>query len=319
MCNALLPSVACTSEKIKEIMITTTDKLAGGTSLQSILSADPQHLHIHIVDMPYRLTSTWQDRGCELRIWKKGDEIVAWAVFQPPWWNLDYAIQPSERGSSLEKELVEWGKKQMLQYANRIGEDFHGSVEIFEDTPNVDRTIEHLASLGFEKFDWSIIRFQKDLQQELPLPQLPGGFSIRSLRGEAEVESYVKLHRAAFGSDQMTTAWRIRTLKHPAYRPTLDLVAVNVEDKPVGFCIGWMWKGFGQIEPLGVHPDYQGSGLGRALELSALQALRNQGAGYTYIDHVSTNETAIALSLQTGFKQLNKAVRYFVRTSVGDK
>lgn len=80
----------------------------------------------------------------------------------------------------------------------------------------------------------------------------------------------------------------------------------------------WMWQGIGPIEPLGVHPDYQGSGLGRALERSALQAFRNQGARYMYVDHVSTNEAGIALSLQNGFNQMNNAVRYFVRTSVGE-
>jgi mycothiol synthase len=251
-------------------------------------------------------------------IWEKGGETAAWAVFQPPWWNLDYAIHPSERGSCLEQEVLAWGKEQIMGYARRTGEDFDGSVEIFKDTPNVERTIEHLASLGFEKFDWSIIRFEQDLNQELPLPQLPDGFSIRPLRGKTEVEAYVRLHRAAFGSDHMTTAWRMRMLEHPAYRPDIDLVAVDAKDRLVGFCGCWIWQGVGQIEPMGVHPDYQAKGLGRALELAALQALRNAGARYMHVDHVSVNEAAIALSQKTGFRQINNAVRYFVKTNAGD-
>lgn len=280
--------------------------------LQTLLNADPQHPYIHRVDMPYRLTSTWQDQGCQLSMWEKGDQLLAWAVFQPAWWNLDYMLEPSLRGTAWELELLAWGKAQMMSYAQRSGEEFWGSVEFFADSPGVEQTIDHLKQLGFQKFDWSTVRMQIDFDQSLPQPQLPAGFTIRPLLGSAEVEVYVSLHRAAFGSEKMTTAWRMRTLLHPAYKPELDLVVVNPEDKPVGFCICWLWQEVGQIEPLGVHPDYQGQGLGRALELTALQHLRQQGARSVLVDHTSFNETAIALSLQTGFKQVNNALRYYM-------
>jgi ribosomal protein S18 acetylase RimI-like enzyme len=113
----------------------------------------------------------------------------------------------------------------------------------------------------------------------------------------------------------MTRAWRLRTLAHPAYRPAIDLVAVSPQGELVGFCICWMWHDLGQIEPLGVHPDYQGRGLGRALELSALGALRNHNVRMVYLDHVSLNNNAIALSLKNGFEQSNNALRYYVDTN----
>jgi ribosomal protein S18 acetylase RimI-like enzyme len=262
--------------------------------------------------MPFRQTSTWQDHDCEIGFWEKGDELLAWGVFQPAWWNLDYAIQPSERGSILETEIFAWGVEQMMAYSRRTGEDFYGSVEFYEDTPSAERTIESLESLGFEKFDWSTIHFEIELHQEFPQPQLPDGFRIRPFGGEIEVDDYVDLHRAAFGSDKMTKAWRMRTLEHPAYRPESDLVIVSPGQKLVGFCICWTRGEISQIEPLGVHPEYQGRRLGSALELSALHTLREQGARYVYLDHVSFNEKAIALSLKTGFRQRNNALRYFV-------
>jgi len=280
--------------------------------LQTLLSTDSDHPHIHLVDMPYRLSSTWQENGCELGIWEKRDELLAWAVFQPPWWNLDFVIHPSQAGLSLEKEIFEWGKEQMMAYAKRSGEDFYGSVEIFEDAPGVEQTIENLLSLGFEKFDWSILRFEKNLQKETQQPQLPEGYSIRPLRGKAEVEAYVELHRAAFGSEKMTTAWRMRVLEHPYYRPEIDLVVESPKKKLVGFCVCWQWQGVGQIEPLGVHPEYQGKGLGKALELSAHLALRNSEVQRIFVDHASENTEAIALSLKTGFRPINNAARYFV-------
>lgn len=200
----------------------------------------------------------------------------------------------------------------MWSYARRTGDEFYGSVEFFEDPPKAEQTVHHLETLGFEQFDWSTVRFEIDLYQDLPQRQLPEGLSIRPPRGSAEVDAYVSLHRAALGSERMTTPWRMRTLKHPAYSPEIDLVVVSPEDKPVGFCICWMWQDIRQIEPLGVHPEYQGKGLDGALELTALQALRRQGARSVYVDHVGLNEKAIALSLQIGVKQINNALRFFI-------
>jgi mycothiol synthase len=304
---------------IEELVNTKKYRLAESldfVQLQAVLNENLKNPHIHIADMPYRLTSTWQDQECQMMVWEKESELLAWAVFQPPWCNLDYAIHPSKAGASLEKEVFTWGKNEMMEYTKRTGREFFGSVEFFENTPKAEQTIANLTALGFKKFDWSIIRFEKDLNQELPAPELPDGFSIRPLRGDEEVESYVKLHQLVFSSKEMTVAWRMRMLKHPSYIPETDLVVVDAANNVVGFCVGWLWREVGQIEPLGIHPAYQGVGLGRALELSALQALRDKGARFIHVDHVSNNEKAIALSLKMGFKQINHAVRYFVETSI---
>ncbi|MCP5094176.1 MAG: GNAT family N-acetyltransferase [Chloroflexi bacterium] len=280
--------------------------------LQLLLNQDI-HPHIHLIDMPYRLTATWQDLGCEIGLWEKEGELLAWAVFQPPWWNLDYALHASLRGSGLESEIFAWGQDQMKSYAQRTGDEFYGSVEFFADTPDAQKTIVHLEKLGFQKFDWSIFRYTLDLAaQDLRLPQPPDGFHVRPLKGASEVNTYVELHRAVFNSDKMTVPWRKRMLNHPAYNPKLDLVIVNSADEPVGFCICWMWGTDGQIEPIGIHPAYQGKGLGRALELTALQTLRHYGVRTMHVDHTSFNEAAIALSQQTGFKQQNNALRYYI-------
>ena len=188
--------------------------------LNSLLNADPQHPHIHIVDMPYRIASIWQDHGCEVGVWEENDQVVAWAIFHPGWFNLDYVIHPEFRGSQLEREIFSWGQAQMQQYSGRTGYEFWGSVEIFEDVPNASETIKNLEGLGFNPFDWSIYRFELELAEELARVQLPNGFNIRPLHGEAEVQAYVDLHRAAFGSQVMTTAWPTAlrgTRKSPAW------------------------------------------------------------------------------------------------------
>ena len=281
-------------------------------TMEALFNADTQNPHIHRVDMPYRQTSTWQDLGCKYGIWENDNGTGAWAVYLSPWWNLDFAIHPSLLGSGFLKEIFTWGAAEMQMFATRSGEGFWGSVEFFEDMQGVDQTIKVLEDLGFQPFNWSTVRLEKDLAESPPLPDLPNGYAIRPLRGLAEVDAYVRLHQAAFGSDKMTRDWRERSLKHPFYRPEIDLVVVNPDDQPVGFCVCWVLDGIGQIEPLGVHPDYQGMGLGRALEAAALGVMWEQGAKKIRVDHVSLNEAAIALSLQTGFKQHHNALRYYL-------
>lgn len=280
--------------------------------LQNLLDQGRDTPHIHATDMPYRLTSTWQDHGCEIGLWEKDGELVAWAIFQPPWFNVDYVMHSSVQGTLLEIEIFSWGKEQMRKYANRTGEQFYGSFEFASDVPHAQTTKKYLAEQGFQPFDWSVLQFTLDLKQNLPLPQLKSGFQIRPLRGISEAQVYVDLHRAAFDSNAMTLSWRERTLSHPRYRPELDLVIVGPDDKPVGFCICWAWQNAGHIEPLGVHPDYQGQGLGKALELTAAHILQDHGLQTLLVDHVSFNEKAIALSQKTGFRQFKNALRYYV-------
>jgi mycothiol synthase len=280
--------------------------------IEKLIGLDPHQPHT--IDMPYRLSSSWQDLGCEMGIWEnEHGDLQAWALFNPAWWNLDYVIHPAMK-DSLEKSVFTWGISQMESYAKRVGETFWGSVELFVDTPNLQQTIETLKDLGFQPFTWSTLRFEISVD-DLARDNLPEGFKVRPLHGLSEVEDYVHLHRAAFDSEKMTVAWRKRTFEHPAYKPELDLVMVNSDDRPVGFCISWLWQDKGQLEPLGVHPDYQGLGLGRVLELSGLHALKELGARHAYIDHVSLNDKAIALSKQTGFRQSNDALRFYVEIS----
>ena len=240
--------------------------------------------------------------------------LLAWGVFQPPWWNFDYAIDPAFAGSSLEEAIFAWGKSQIMQYSKRTKEWFWGSIELFEDAPNQAQTIAQLEALGFQPFEWTTMRFAIDLNQPLPQPQMPDGYVIRPIRAASEAEAYVALQRAAFNSEKMTTAWRMRSFEHPDYRPKLDLILADANDTPIGFCVCWLKDGVGQIEPLGVHPDHQGKGLGRALELAALQMMRAHGAHTALVDHVSLNDAAIALSKQTGFRQINNALRFYIDT-----
>jgi ribosomal protein S18 acetylase RimI-like enzyme len=171
-----------------------------------------------------------------------------------------------------------------------------------------------LASLGFARHGWYQLHLTQPLDTPIPPGDVPAGYGIRPLAGEAEVEGYVALHRTAFGSENMSAAWRRQTLATPQYRAGLDLVAVAPDGRLAGFCIGWLASVEGrveaQIEPLGVHPDAQGRGLGRALILEALRRFRVAGAVRAHIEVDGDNDAARGLYVATGFRPSAKFLKY---------
>ena len=269
-------------------------------------------LYIHLIDLPFRITSTWQERDCAFSAWKQNSQIIAWSVFQPPWRNLDYTITPEYNSSQLEVEILEWGKTEIQKYAERINDTTYGYVELFEDAPQARQTIANLNACGFRPASENTLRFQKALTQSLPQYQLPDGFSIRPLL-ESETITYCRLVNNVFSPNSpewMTYSWRTRLFQHPGYIHKLDLVATNSDNELVGFCSGWQWKNLGQIEPIGVHPDYRAMGLASALETAIMDLMQSQGISFLYVDHGSNNGKAIALSSKNGFQHHKVILRF---------
>ena len=135
-----------------------------------------------------------------------------------------------------------------------------------------------------------------------PSPILPCPLALQSAPWPArnEVDAYVELHQAVFGSKNMTPAWRARTLARPEYRPDLDLVAVAPDGRLAAFCICWLNRGpggevSGQVEPLGVHADFRRQGLGRTILVEGLRRLQEHGAASVAVETDNYRDAAFAL------------------------
>ena len=86
---------------------------------------------------------------------------------------------------------------------------------------------------------WSKVLMWRSIENPVKIYPPPAGFTVRSLAGEKEVKETVELHRSVFESKNMTVDWRMRILKHPAYRPELDIVVASPEGRLCAFCVGW--------------------------------------------------------------------------------
>jgi mycothiol synthase len=256
--------------------------------IAAFIDANP-HGFPNLIDLPYRLASWSLENPENLRVWEADGQIQAVGMVQLPWLALDYAYSPA--AEVLVPEIFAWFAERCSAIAKERGEE--ESFAIYLSPERADH-IPLAEAAGFTlDDDWTIIHLERELESPLPAVDLPEGFAFRLMGGR--VEAYVDLHQAAFGSKNMRVSWRARTLTLPQYRPKLDLFIVDQMDRPAALSVGWISGTVGQIEPLGVHPDYQRLGLGRAALLEGLRRLQRHGARTAYIHVYKHNDPALAL------------------------
>lgn len=217
---------------------------------------------------------------------------------------------------ALEGEMISWA----VAAVQRRNQD-KGEIQTL-DASSLDDDLPRLAMLarhGFERQSGSSILMACPLDQPIPAPVLPAGFTIRPSGGEAEVEAYVALHRAAFGTENMDVEYRRSIMSAPDFIPELDLVAVAPNGDLAAFCVCQIFSDDtprgggikeGWTDPVGTHPDYQRRGLARALMLAGMAALRNRGIDTALLGTSSTNIPMQRLAESIGFRTVSNTVWY---------
>ena len=272
----------------------------------------------HVVDLPYRFSSWALDDPQNIALWVDArDRLLAWAVMQAPFWTIDYAYRPDAE-PGIHRRILSWADARARQMVTTP----HGRpcwfVMVFVGQ---DARLRDLEEAGFAsqtdvgEDSWSKVLLQRPVEWPMPGYRLPPGFHIRPLAGQGEVAAYVDLHRAVFESKNMTVAWRERSLRQPAYRAELDLVAVAPDGQLAAFCVGWLGQDergapVGQIEPLGVRPDFRALGLGRAVLGETMRRSYASGATGIYVETDNYRDAALGLYEAMGFRVLRDILVY---------
>jgi ribosomal protein S18 acetylase RimI-like enzyme len=215
---------------------------------------------------------------------------------------------PHANSPELEEAIMQWGVA--------CGELPLDAVCREDDVERYAWLLRH----GFQPQAIRTLRFVRPLVDPLPDPQLPPGFIIRSVAGEYEIEALVALHRAAFGTDNMTIEERRAMMSVPDYDPALDLVAVAPDGRLAGFCVCGIpveenaatGRNEGYTDPIGVHPDFQQKGLARALLMTGLQLLRERGVASAVLGTSSENAAMQATARSAGL-QVESSKVWFAR------
>lgn len=276
--------------------------------------------NLHLMDLPYRLSSWALDDAQNVAFWRDATgQLVAWAVLQTPFWTMDFAHLPTSDTTSLYPLMLAWADERARAIVNTPGGHLAWFVNVRDDQ---HARIAALEAAGFACQEnampnpWSKMFLMRSAQQPIVECALLDGITIRSLVEEKEVDAYVQLHRNAFGSASMTREWRYRTLQWPEYRADTDLVAVDTAENLIAFCIGWFddagWGGrpCGQIEPMGVREDFQHRGLGRAILSECLLRLYQAGAERVYVEADGPASGATGFYQSVGFAPLHNVLVY---------
>jgi ribosomal protein S18 acetylase RimI-like enzyme len=271
---------------------------------------------VHVLDLPYRFSSWAFDDPENVNLWfDEQGELAAWAVLQSPFWTIDYVFDPA---SGLHAELLDWSNRRARAQTGTPYSLPAWSVLVFADQGGRISDLEKAGftcQSGFEQDPWSQVLMHRPGGEPVRAYPPPQGFILRPLAGEDEVPAYVHLHREVFQTRNMTTAWRQRTLKHPAYRSSLDLVVEASGGRLAAFCIAWFDEASreGQIEPLGCHPEFRSKALGRVALAEGLLRLRSLGAETIYVETDDYRNTAFRLYESVGF-QVMKVILVYRKT-----
>ena len=277
-------------------------------AIADLIAADPAFQHR--VDFPWRLCSTSLENHQNAAVWESEEgQMQIIAALQFPWLTLDYAIAPDIRTWEIEALVIGWAEARLSQIAAETDSHFPFNVSAFA---HERARISFLEGLGYTRWNNHVVVLSRSLAT-LAEPHLPQGFAIRPLAGEGEIEGYADLHRTAFDSMVMTADWRRRTLRAPLYNPTIDLVAVSPYGQLAGFCVWWYdpRSKTAQIEPLGVHPDFQRLGLGQALMAEGLRRLAALGTEMALVETYSFSQTALLSYAAAGFQEKTQEFKFY--------
>lgn len=269
---------------------------------------------LHPGDVPHHVfNGLRRDDPHELvHIWEDGDgKIVAWTLLDPRRAGCDPQVSPAARNTApdLEREVFEWSERELRKLMTARGSE---SPFIETDAYANDRErIGVLESTGWEAQDIEVLMLTRRPLDEIDDPELPAGFSIRTVRGVEEAGPVSELHGAGFGSS-WTPELYCRVMESPGYSPDREFLVEASDGSLAGFCVTWPdeLNRTGYFEPVAVHPDYRRLGLGSALMRAGMKAMRGWGMEWAEVMYEVENPGSGKLYRSEGFEPRWKIVLY---------
>ena len=170
------------------------------------------------------------------------------------------------------------------------------------------------AKLGYRKVR-ELLRLRRPLDGELPGPRLPEGVRLRAFEPGRDEAAVVYVNHRAFSWHPEQGAMSIEDVREKEQEPWFDaggfLLAVDAEERLLGF--HWTkvhTPRLGEVYVVGVDPDAQGGGLGKALTLAGLAHLRESGLSEVMLYVEADNAAALAVYTRLGFTRWDSDAQY---------
>jgi ribosomal protein S18 acetylase RimI-like enzyme len=281
-----------------------------------LVAADGSH-YVHPGDLSWWLFYTWPETDLWPYIYLWEDPagcLLGWTLFSPQEQTFDLFVLPEIRCSSEFAGMCAWSAAGASDLMRRLGKRKVYKMWNAEDDT---MTLSALDGLGFAPDDQDppLLYMLRSLSEPLPAPGLPAGFQARGVAGEAEAEARAAAQYAAFDSTKTFEHYiqrYVRFMRSPVYSADLDVMVVAPDGRAAAFCIVWAdpQTRLGLFEPVGVHPDFQQQGLGKAVMLEGLRRLRAAGMKIACVCAEADNTAAARLYQSAGFNLARRLVTY---------
>ena len=166
---------------------------------------------------------------------------------------------------------------------------------------------------GFERFR-ALWQMRRSLGEPLAAPALPAGRALRTFVPGQDEDEWLKLNGRAFAKHPEQGGWTRHDLDLREREPWFDPAGFFIAERD-GRMTGFHWTKvhnptLGEVYVVGVDPDEQGSGLGRALTLAGLRHLRDLGVGQAMLYVDEDNVPAIRMYEGLGFTRATVDAMY---------
>ena len=245
-----------------------------------------------------------------VRLWEnENGQLLAYGNVLLPYCNLSFLVHPAWWQTNIVGEMIEYASEVVRRFGQERGEERALDANCRDSD---EQRLQVLLDAGFVRQAEETPVLVRPLDGPLAEPELPAGFRLRHVRGEQEVEQCVELHRAAFGTQNMTVQGRLSIMQEPDYDPRGDLVVEAADGTLVAYCIcqvhpeenAQSGRNWGHTDPIGVRPAFQRRGLGKEVLLGGLRYLQGRGVEMATFTTSSENRAMLGLGMSVGFRRL---------------
>lgn len=241
-----------------------------------------------------------------LKVWSREHGLLVGFAYIDAFHTLRFDLDWQTHSIALEQEIVSWGAMCVSSHHPFLYATSHEA-----DNERLAFFDRH----GFTRRPDSIVHMTCALNTALPAPIIPAGIGLRSVAGEAEAAAVAAVHRAAFGTEHMTTERRLRMMRASRYDLSLDLVAVAPDGTLAAYAMG---QEGGLEEQEGVcyadlfvtHPKYRGRGLAQSLMHAILRQLQAKGYAVAQLSTDSDNQAMQRVASGVGFHITGTTLRF---------
>ena len=222
---------------------------------------------------------------------------------------LEIAVHPSYRNQGVADRLV--GALKEVRGFDGLNAWSHGNHEAAADLA---------ARYGYAPVRELWKMRMTTAEADLPEAVLPDGVSLRPFRPGQDEDAWLAVNRAAFShhpeQGSLTRADLAARMEEDWFDPAGFLLAVDTAGRVVGF--HWTkvhprhgsHPAIGEVYVVGVAPEAQGSGLGKALTLAGIKYLQDLGLHAVMLYTDADNTPAVSLYRRLGFTRWDMDVMY---------